>query len=219
MNKQRGEISLLVYLVLVLAILGALVGLYELVDHNWETSAGIAKGKDLKQAEWNDANRKAQEAADARKAGDELLAQQKAAELLKANQDAEGYKRKYEAERAQRKREKHPQVFANCSKQQNTGGSNEQQAKDTDVTPTLRLSWGFVREWDGAWTGQTGQPVFGLQLGGTGAGEQPDTPSPLSIDDLSDNHAANAALCSTDRRRLNALTDKIKALQQRWQSQ
>lgn len=218
MKRQRG-FGLIIYAVMALAILGALAGLYALVDNSWETSAGIERGEANKQAEWVKANREAQAAADELKHGDELLAQQKAAELLKANQDAEGYKRKYEAERAQRKREKHPQVFANCSKQQNTGGSNEQQAKDTDVTPTLRLSWGFVREWDGAWTGQTGQPVFGLQLGGTGAGEQPDTPSPLSIDDLSDNHAANAALCSTDRRRLNALTDKIKALQQRWQSQ
>lgn len=216
MKRQRG-FGLIIYAVMALAVLGALAGLYALIDNSWETSAGIERGETNKQGEWDKANREAQKAADELKRGDELLARQKAAELMKANQNAEDYRRKYEAERAQRKREKLPLVFADCSKQNSTGGNDGQQAKGTDVTLTLRLSWGFVREWDGAWTGKTGQPVFGVQSGGAGPGERADTPSPLSIDALSDNHSANAGLCSTDRRRLNGLTEKIKALQQRWQ--
>lgn len=50
--KQRGY-TLIIYLVLALAILGSLAGLYALVDANWSTSAGVAEGKTLKQAEWD----------------------------------------------------------------------------------------------------------------------------------------------------------------------
>lgn len=51
--KQRGQI--LMYLVLALAVIAGLYGLYALVDANWETSAGVKKGESKVRAEWSEA--------------------------------------------------------------------------------------------------------------------------------------------------------------------
>lgn len=81
--RQRG-FTLLIYLVLVLAILGALYGLYALVDENWATSAGLEKGKAQVRSEWLEANRQAREAQELKsgKAAEKLEGERAEAKVI-----------------------------------------------------------------------------------------------------------------------------------------
>ena len=216
MKRQRG-FGLIIYAVMALAILGALAGLYALVDNSWETSAGIEKGEANITAKWEKENREAEVEAKKQRRASELLAAELARQLIVAEGDAEDYARQLEQERAKRKREGRPLAFADCSKPNQTGGTENATPNKTDVTLTLRLSWDFVREWDAGHTDQTGKPVFGIQPGGAAPGEQANSASPLTLDDALSNHNSESKLCSGDRRRLNALTNKIRKLQESWQ--
>lgn len=52
--KQRGFIATFwLYVIAGAAILAAVTGAYFYVDLNWETTAGIARGEEKKQAEWS----------------------------------------------------------------------------------------------------------------------------------------------------------------------
>ena len=215
-RKESGA-ALWLYLVAIIGIVGAVYGVITWVDHRWETTAGIKEGQRITKVEWAAANEKAEKEASKKKRAAELLAEELARQLIEAEGNAKDYERKYAAERAARKRAAAPLGFADCGKTQPTGGTeNAQPQTATDVTPTLRLSWGFVRDYDAAWTGKAGQPIFGIQPGGAAASEPAGAPSPLKLDDVLDNHADNAALCSTDRRRLDAMINKIIQLKRQY---
>lgn len=70
MNRQRGTIplTLILYGMAALAILGLLYGVYAWIDSSWETSAGIERGRKDTQKKWDDAvaaqRAKEQQAAD-----------------------------------------------------------------------------------------------------------------------------------------------------------
>jgi hypothetical protein len=69
MKRQRGfAIMLIVYAVAALVIMGAIYGVYRWIDHSWETTAGIDRGKKAIQDKWDAAivaqRKKEQESTD-----------------------------------------------------------------------------------------------------------------------------------------------------------
>jgi hypothetical protein len=79
----------------------------------------------------------------------------------------------------------------------------------------IRLTWQFVREFDGGWTGSDGEPVSRLTLGDQGP-QRPGAPSPYGLVDVSGIAVENATRCSRDRRELGALMRKIEDAAAAW---
>lgn len=82
---------------------------------------------------------------------------------------------------------------------------------------SVRLTWEFVREFDGGWTGLDGKPVSPLVAGGAGAGPA-GAFAPYRLEDAVDVAGVNAERCSRDRRELDTLTRKIQAAGAAWDS-
>ena len=89
------------------------------------------------------------------------------------------------------------------------------QAGDGGGAPRIRLTWSFVRQYDGAWSGADGQPVSPLAGRDLGA-ERARALAPYGIDDVLDVAGENAISCSRDRRELARLIDRIKAAGAAW---
>lgn len=194
---ERG-FGLIVYAVLALGILGTLAGI----------GYSIRKaGADAVRAEWGEANRKAQEEQAAREMAAALTARTAAGELAAAQQKGAEYAAKWRKARAEAQK-----PLASCP-QSPTGNA----ARPDEATPSpsgLRFSWRFVSLYDLAWTGKAGEPVLPDPTPGTVS--DPDTPSPIGAEAVLDNHAANADLCSSDRRKLDALIGQIERLRAGW---
>lgn len=187
--KQQG-FGLLVYGLLALAILGALAGI----------GYSIRKaGMDAVRAEWAAANAKAIQEQRAREMAAKLLADTAAAELAAAQQKGAEYAEKWRKARAAATK-----PLASCPEPPRT----------TPSPVGLRFSWRFVSLYDRAWTGRQGQPV--LRDPTPGEVNDPDTPSPIGAGEVLDNQAANAALCSADRRKLDSLIEQIERLRAGW---
>jgi hypothetical protein len=75
------------------------------------------------------------------------------------------------------------------------------------------LTWGGVRLYDGAWTGEGGQPVFG-PAAGPAAAAGPGAASPYGIDELIAVHGENAKRCSADRLNYASLRARVAAAEQ-----
>lgn len=72
-----------------------------------------------------------------------------------------------------------------------------------------RFTFEFVRQYDTAWTGSDGEPVFEATDGGPGfAGSRT---AWVTAEEIRDVHGENARRCSTDRRELDSLIKKIRA--------
>jgi hypothetical protein len=85
----------------------------------------------------------------------------------------------------------------------------------TDGHPRLRLSYGFVREYDGVWTDRAGEPVFRDPGGPAGGPPAPGELAGLGLEEVLDVHAENAARCSENSRRLGALVSLLRELRSR----
>ena len=196
--------GILGYLIAGIAFLGALAGLYGKVHHD-----GYAEGVQEITAKWQAADKAAADLEAKRQADADLTAKTSAGLLAAAQQKATTYEAQWRAERS-----KHAnQTLAGCS------GSPQVASTGAQATPlpTVRFSSGFLRLYDSAWTGDSGQSVFGNNAASQGdSADSPDALTAIGPGEVLDNHAANADLCSADRRKLDALIDQITALKAGW---
>ena len=195
--RQRG-FGLIVYAVLALAILGTLSGIAYKIRES---------GKDSVRLEWESANRKAQEEQAAREAAARKTAAKSASDLAAAQQKGAEYAAKWRKARAEATK-----PLASCPESPRSDATRPDEA--TPSPSGLRFSWRFVSLHDRAWTGKAGEPVLPDPTPGTVS--DPDTPSPIGAEAVLDNHAANADLCSSDRRKLDALITQIERLRAGW---
>lgn len=79
--------------------------------------------------------------------------------------------------------------------------------------PRVYLNWGWVRDYDAAWTGAAGESLFGDRPGAARATQPAGSPSPYGLAEVSERHAGNAAKCSRAIRQLNELIDVLDALE------
>lgn len=79
--------------------------------------------------------------------------------------------------------------------------------------PVIHLNWGWVLDYDAAWTGAAGESLFGDRPKPAGAAAGAGAASPYGLDELAGVHADNAAKCSRIRRQLNELLDTLDALE------
>ncbi len=214
MKYQRGVIAVIwLYLLAAGAVVGGLYGIYAWIDHTLETSAGIVRGKEIKQAEWADANRQAQKkAADERVERDRIAAQQ-SKQLAIAQDRARDADARWRAARTAAARAGVPLVVENCDAPLRTVPESASSAgAGLRLATSLRFTAQFVREYDSAWTDQAGQPVFSDS---SGSAQAPGTASTVGPDDILIVHAENASRCSANARRMNALIDLIEKLRAR----
>ena len=196
MRRQRG--SILLYAVAAIAILGILSGIAYKIRES---------GKDSVRVEWAAANAKAQEQQQAREMAAALIARTAAGELAAAQQKGAEYAAKWRKARAEVSK-----PLASCPTASPRDATRPDEGKPS--TGGLRFSWRFVSLYDRSWTGKTGEPVLPDPTPGTVS--DPDTPSPIGAEAVLDNHAANADLCSSDRRKLDALITQIEKLRAAW---
>lgn len=213
MKRQRG-FGLIVYLVLALAVVGALGAIYHGIDSRAEE-----RGELKVQARWDAQNAKDAERARQRRDDQLATARRHSEQLHLAQAEAAANEQLWREAREEGRR--NGTALAVCTKGKgaaNAGGSNAGPRADDGGGLDLRLTWQFVGLWDSAWTGPDGKPVHG-DPGGVLARAQsadPAAPSPYGPDDVLDNHKANADACSADRRLLARLTALIKDLRDRW---
>lgn len=196
----------LAYIIAGIAFLGALAGLYGKVHHD-----GYEEGVQEVTAKWQAADKKAADLEAKRQADADLTAKTSAGLLAAAQQSADSYKAKWLNERKSHA----DSTLAGCSESPTAGATAT--AGAIPPPPTVRFSRGFLRSWDTAWTGNSGQPI----LGNSPADQSdptysPDTLTAIGPGEVLDNHAANADLCSADRRKLDSLIGQIEKLRDGW---
>ena len=200
--KQRG-FGLIVYAVLAIAILASVAGLYAKVHGD-----GVDQGEGNIRKLWDAQNVKDRALGDQRRATSVKIASEAASNLAASQQAAGDYKAKYDLERKKRD----PKKLAGCNPAP-TGGSTKPGDTNPGAGP-VRFSLGFLRDWNGIWTGDKGQPLFPdsppLAL------KSADTLTGVGPGEVLDNHAANAESCSSDRRKLDALITQIERLRAGW---
>ena len=197
--NQRG--SILLYAVLALAILGVLSGIgYKIRE----------SGKDAVRVEWAEANRQAEAEATRLRLEREAEARKAVAALHNAEMEARNATERWKVARNALGRT----PLAVCPTPQPAAPDA---ATGTVASPDrpdagIRLTFAYVLLHDRAWTGESGQPIFG------GAGEPaappaaPGAASPYGLDQLLENHQTNAAACSENSRQLGALISLIRRL-------
>lgn len=87
------------------------------------------------------------------------------------------------------------------------------QPADGAARPVVRLNWGWVRDYDAAWTGAAGESVFGDRPKPEGTAGAADAASSYGLAELAGVHGDNAAKCSKIRRQLNELVDTLDRLE------
>lgn len=196
-HVKRGfaGIELLVWAAIALAILGAIGG----IMHSLKMA-----GVNEERAAQAERDRKQQEMDNARRDERKGIIQKAAADVVKANAEADDYRARW------RKEKNRGASLATCDQSPSpapaAGGGVAGARLGVRFTPD------FVRLWDGAWTGPTGQPIFGdrgeLALGPAAA----DSVESPGVDAVLDNHEENASRCSKNSRQLKTLVDTIKKL-------
>ncbi len=195
--------SLLAYGLVVLAILGSLAGLYGTIHHS-----GVNEGRAEVQARWDKASKAAQERRDANRVVAQNTASKSASDLAAAQQKGAEYAALWRASRNR----KPESSLAGCSGAPTANATGT--AGTQPSTPAVRFSLGFLRDWNGAWTGAAGQPV--LPDSPPLALKSADTLTSIGAGAVLDNQAANAEACSKDRRSLDSLIDQIEKLRAGW---
>lgn len=199
--KQHG-FGILAYLLAGIALVGMLSGLA------WKIRES---GKDAIRLEWGEANRKAEEAAAVLAAERALEGRKAAIALQQAEKEA-----RTNAERWRQARNALRDVpFAVCrtprpASPDAASASVEAPRPDSG----LLLTWAYVLLHDRAWTGPAGGPVFSHPAGTVAATATPGAASSYGLDQLLENHQANAERCSENARQLGALIALIKQLSQ-----
>lgn len=194
MNRQRG-FGLLAYAIAAIVILG-MIGA--------GTRAIYVAGVDSEKAAQAERDRKAQ--AQARE-NDLILREDgrdAAMRLHAANMEA----RKHETNWNQARNALRDTALFVCPSPPEPGA--------VASAPRLRLTYGFLRLWDGAWTGDAGQPVFGDPGGPPESAPAAGAPSTRGLDEALDNHGENARRASENYRQLKRLTETLKKLRADW---
>ena len=180
--------------------LGAYAGLQHI--EAVEARAEVAKIK----LQWAEANTAAQAEADKQRKIHAATAQEADVALQQSQIAAEDFKSKWD--QARREARNARTALVSCP---NTPGSSTTNATEGADAGVPRLSYEFLREYDTAWTGPDGKPVF----------SDPPRPaeallgaaSPVTSADALETHRANAERCSDNRRQLDVLTTLIRKLQ------
>lgn len=200
MIRQRG-FALIVYALVALAILGTLAGIARSI---------YKAGVDHEKSEQAVRNEKAREEADVLRRERQAAGQRAGAALAAANDAAADYEARWRKNRGNNREQ--PLVTFTCPPAPAPGGAPVVADSSTDRSPGvgLRLTYQFLREYDGAWTGAEGKPVF------DDTGRPPETPeTAVTLDALLTIHAENASRCSDASRRFNGLIDLVLKLQGR----
>lgn len=187
MKTERG-FTMILYLVLILGILGmiatAALKIYE-------------AGREAEQVA--QAERERKEAAELAvfRGKRQQAWRETSAKAAKATDDANLYRRKW---KESKDAAKFP--LAECPKETTADSPRR------DVL----LTHGFLRLYDGAWTGDKGQPVFGDSTRPPETAPPAATASARSLGDLLRVHEENAAECADTAQRYNKLIDRIEFL-------
>jgi hypothetical protein len=217
MRYQRGfGITLILYGLIALAILGALGGIY---------AKGYFSGQAAKQVEWDEANRLAQEKADEERRQREVISRDAAKRLQSAEARATDADARWRAAKAKSgplaacepvPDRGVPETAAAApsgaprAPSEALGGAPAASQPAPDGGMRLRFTAEFVGLWDRAWTGEDGQPVF------SGAREPAEAAAAaLTVGRLLEAHAENASRCSANARQLTELIALIRKLQAR----
>ena len=200
--RQRG--SLLIYGLVALAVMGTLSAI---------TFGIYAKGREAGmltvQTAWDAANRKA--AAEAEKL--RLARESEAKKVVAAQQETERKARDYEAKWRQARNALRdvPLAIPSCPLPTAPGAPAGDPGKPSGQ---LQLTYGFLRFYDGAWTGAKGESVL-VDTGEPASWPEPaGAAQPVGLEGLLENFQINASRCSEDRRNYGALVDLIKKLRQ-----
>lgn len=204
--KQRGfeEVRLVLYLVAAgLAIASITAGTLWVSAQikaygKAEREAGKAEVMALWQHEAIESAREDTEAARAR----QMAAAAHAKNLQGANARAAAAEEQLRREREEREQQQPSVTVEGC---QPADGSR----------PVVRFTWGWVHDYDAAWTGRQGESLFGDRQHAAGAAERADAASPYGPAELGAVHADNAAKCSKTRRQLNELLDTLDDLERK----
>ena len=210
-KPQRG--FTLIHLGIVLGILVALGGLITWANYNIATTAGVKKGEASKQAEWSAANAKAEAEATRLRLEREAEARKAVAAQQLAERQAKDYESKWRQARIALRDV--PLSVGGCPTAPPRTAA-EAVATLPSTAPAgaasgpLRLTWAFSLQWDAAWTGPDGKPVF------PDPGESAERPlaagSPVTLEGVLENHAENASRCSENSRQLGALISLLRRL-------
>ena len=212
MRRQRGFLEgPLLYLVLGIALLGALAGLVGIWKSyiNGVDKKGYDRGRLEITAKWEAADRQATDKA----AKDRQALQGKVNELTEKHGQALdlalSYHDDWEKEKANARRAKKPLTTTTCP----AGGAGPDRGSPADAD--VRLTGLFVRTYDAVWTGPDGKPLY------------PDTGEPAAtagqtgtagytVDDLLDTHGKNAERYNACVRDYTALINTVLKLKADW---
>lgn len=197
MNKQNG-FGLLAYAIAAIVILGMIAA---------GTRAIYVAGEDSEKAAQAERDRVAQTKARENDLKLREDAREASMRLIAANMEAREYETKWNRARTALRET----ALAVCPDEPAKPGSAVVAGNSR-----LRLTYGFLRLYDGAWTGDAGQPIFGdpgrPPEGAPAAG----APSARGLDDALDAHAENARRASENYRQLKRLTETLKKLRADW---
>lgn len=220
MKRQRG--FGLLELGIVLGILVALGTLVWWADANIETSAGVDRGRADKQAEWDLANAKATE--DRRRRDANVARELIAADNARVAAESKASDADQRWKEATRAADRNRIALGTCSPGKQpvpgvlgTDGRVRSMGEASDPAAggdRILLTWQFVRDYDAAWTGRTGEPVFDPATRAPGIDAA--SASPYGLRELRDVAGENAKRCSADRRELDSLIAKLRAAERAW---
>ena len=197
-RARQGGFGLLAYLIAGIVLVGMLSGLA------WKVRES---GKEAVRLEWREANAVAEEAA-------QKLEQERALEARKvvaAQQSAERKARDYETKWRTARNALRDVPLALCPTPSPQPG-NAPQTTVASRDGGIRLTYSFLRQYDGAWVSNDGQPLFGDPAGASEGAPAAGAPSTRGLDALIETHAVNAQRCSENSRQLGALVALIRKL-------
>ena len=199
-HNQRGVIATFyLYAAAILAVTLALGGLYYVIDKR-----GYERGAAEIKRDWLLANEEAKEAADKARKIRESEAAKVAKDLASAGNKARDFESRWRAAKAA-----NPVLATVICPKAGTGNvaGIPSAANSGGDGISLRFSDSFLRQWESAWTSQSGEQLFkypdGVIAEATGT---------VTLDSVLDNHAENAFRCSANSRQMNALIDLIEKL-------
>lgn len=197
-HNQRGVIATFyLYAAAILAVTLALGGLYYVIDKR-----GYERGAAEIKRDWLSANEQAEKAATAARKVREAEAAKVAKSLASASNQARDFESRWRAARAAKP------VLATVECTGNVASVPSTNNPDSNGI-RLRFSTDFLRQWESAWSIQSGEQLFkypdGVIEKATGT---------VTLDSVLDNHAENAFRCSSNSRQMNALIDLIERLKE-----